>query len=45
MKAIVRDTYGSPDVVELREVDKPVAGADDVLLRCTGPASIKASGT
>jgi NADPH:quinone reductase-like Zn-dependent oxidoreductase len=33
MKAIVRDRYGSADVVELREVDKPAVGDDDVLLR------------
>ncbi|MGH2428571.1 MAG: NAD(P)-dependent alcohol dehydrogenase [Candidatus Limnocylindria bacterium] len=33
MKAIVRDRYGSPDVVEVHEVDKPVLGADDVLVR------------
>jgi hypothetical protein len=24
MKAIVQDTYGSADVLELREIDKPV---------------------
>ncbi len=33
MKAIVQDTYGSPDVLELREIDKPVVGDDDVLIR------------
>src|SRR5215212_6856556 len=33
MKAIVRDTYGSADVLELREVDKPEIGDDEVLVR------------
>jgi NADPH:quinone reductase-like Zn-dependent oxidoreductase len=33
MKAVVQDTYGSPDVLELREIDKPVAGDDDLLVR------------
>ncbi len=33
MKAIVQHKYGSPDVLELREVDKPVVGDDDVLVR------------
>ncbi|GMQ94221.1 MAG: NAD(P)-dependent alcohol dehydrogenase [Acidimicrobiia bacterium] len=33
MKAIVQYKYGSPDVLELREVDKPVVGDDDVLVR------------
>ena len=33
MKAAVRDTYGSPDVVALREVDKPVPTEDEVLVR------------
>ena len=33
MKAIVQDTYGSADVLELRDVDRPVVGDDDVLLR------------
>ena len=33
MKAIVRSTYGSPDVLELRDIDKPVAGDDEVLVR------------
>lgn len=33
MKAIVHERYGTPDVLELREVDKPVVGADEVLVR------------
>lgn len=33
MKAIVRDTYGSPDVLELRDIDKPEIGDKEVLLR------------
>ena len=33
MKAIVHHTYGSPDVLELREIDKPVAKDDEVLVR------------
>ena len=33
MRAIVQDKYGpSPDVLELREIDKPVVGEEDVLL-------------
>jgi len=33
MRAAVRDRYGSPDVVELREIDMPVAADDEVLVR------------
>ncbi len=33
MKAIVQERYGSPDGLELREVDKPVVGDDEVLVR------------
>jgi NADPH:quinone reductase-like Zn-dependent oxidoreductase len=33
MKAIVQDTYGSADVLRLREVDTPGIGDDDVLVR------------
>lgn len=33
MKAVIHDRYGSPDVLELRDVDKPVVGDDDVLVR------------
>jgi NADPH:quinone reductase-like Zn-dependent oxidoreductase len=33
MKAIVQDAYGSPDALQLREIDTPVVGGDEVLLR------------
>jgi NADPH:quinone reductase-like Zn-dependent oxidoreductase len=33
MKAIVREKYGAPDVLELKEVDRPVIGDDSVLVR------------
>jgi NADPH:quinone reductase-like Zn-dependent oxidoreductase len=33
VKAIVQDTYGSADVLELRDIDKPVAGDGEVLVR------------
>jgi NADPH:quinone reductase-like Zn-dependent oxidoreductase len=33
MKAIVRDRYGSADVLELRDVEVPQVGDDEVLLR------------
>jgi len=33
MKAIVQDKYGSADVLELREVEKPHPGDDEVLIR------------
>jgi NADPH:quinone reductase-like Zn-dependent oxidoreductase len=33
MKAIVQDEYGSPDVLELRDIDKPKIGDDEVLVR------------
>jgi hypothetical protein len=33
MKAIVQDAYGSADVLELRDIDKPAVGHDGVLLR------------
>jgi NADPH:quinone reductase-like Zn-dependent oxidoreductase len=33
MKAIVQEEYGSPDVLELREIAKPDFGTDEVLVR------------
>jgi NADPH:quinone reductase-like Zn-dependent oxidoreductase len=33
MKAVVRDRYGGPDVVEVREVPVPAVGPEDVLIR------------
>jgi NADPH:quinone reductase-like Zn-dependent oxidoreductase len=33
MKAIVRDTYGSPELLELRDIDKPEIADDEVLVR------------
>ena len=32
MKAIVQDTYGSTDVLEVREIDRPAIAADEVLV-------------
>jgi NADPH:quinone reductase-like Zn-dependent oxidoreductase len=33
MKAIVQDTYGSPDVLKLADINKPEPGDDEVLVR------------
>jgi NADPH:quinone reductase-like Zn-dependent oxidoreductase len=33
MKAIVQNGYGSPDVLELREIEKPAVGDDRVLVK------------
>lgn len=33
MKAIAQDQFGPPDVLELREVEKPAVGADQVLVK------------
>jgi NADPH:quinone reductase-like Zn-dependent oxidoreductase len=41
MKAIVQNAYGSPDVIELKEVDKPDIKENDVLVRVVA-ASINA---
>jgi NADPH:quinone reductase-like Zn-dependent oxidoreductase len=33
MRAIVQNVYGPADVLELQEIDRPVARDDEVLLR------------
>ncbi len=33
MKAIVHDRYGPPEVLQLRDVDRPAVGDDEVLVR------------
>jgi NADPH:quinone reductase-like Zn-dependent oxidoreductase len=33
MKAIAQDRYGSADVLELRDVEVPAVGSDEVLIR------------
>ena len=33
MKAIVQERYGSPDVLELRDIERPTVGDDEVLVR------------
>jgi NADPH:quinone reductase-like Zn-dependent oxidoreductase len=33
MKAMVQDTYGSPDILELRDIGRPGVGDDDVLVQ------------
>ena len=33
MKAMVRDAYGPPDVLELRDIDKPEIADEEVLVR------------
>jgi NADPH:quinone reductase-like Zn-dependent oxidoreductase len=33
MKAIVQDTYGAPEVLELRDIDRPVPADNEVLVR------------
>jgi NADPH:quinone reductase-like Zn-dependent oxidoreductase len=41
MKAIVQESYGSPGVLVLREIEMPVVGDDDVLVRVVA-ASVNA---
>jgi len=38
MRAIVQDKYGSPDVLQLRDVDKPVVKDDEALVRVRAAA-------
>ncbi len=42
MKAIVRDRYGSPNVLRLEEIEKPTFGDDELLVRVEA-ASVSAS--
>ncbi len=39
MKAIVFSSYGSPDVLELKEIDKPLVKANEVLIRIRAAAA------
>jgi NADPH:quinone reductase-like Zn-dependent oxidoreductase len=38
MKAIVQDSYGSPDLLQLKDIDKPVVKDDEVLVRVRAAA-------
>jgi len=38
MKAVVYHEYGSPDVLEMQEIDKPVIKNDEVLVRVRATA-------
>lgn len=33
MKAVIRTFYGSPDVLEVKEVERPIAGNNEILVR------------
>ena len=44
MKAIVRDTYGSPDVLDLRDIDKPEIADDEVLVHVHAAGLAELSG-
>ena len=44
MKAIVHDRYGSPDVLELKDIDKPTVNDDKVLVRVQAAAVGKGTG-
>ncbi|KAA3629939.1 MAG: NAD(P)-dependent alcohol dehydrogenase [Proteobacteria bacterium] len=42
MKAIIYGTYGPPEVLHVSDVDKPVIGVDDVLIRVHAAEATKA---
>ena len=41
MKAVVQDKYGSPDVLELRDIDTPAIRDDEVLYGLAPPPFIQ----
>jgi hypothetical protein len=45
MKAIVQVQYGSPDVLRLKDIDKPVVKDDEVLVRVHAAAVNIGTGT
>ena len=45
MQAIVQDHYGSADVLQLQEIDKPAIGVDDVWSACMRLACTSVTGT
>jgi NADPH:quinone reductase-like Zn-dependent oxidoreductase len=45
MKAMVQDDYGSPDVLELRDIDNPDPLSNEVLVRVHAAGVAAASGT
>lgn len=44
MKALVRDQYGSPDVLQVQEIDKPKLGEKDILVKVYASSVTAADG-